>query len=298
MALDTAWDVGVRYYDTAPWYGHGLSEHRLGSLLRQHPRREYYTSTKVGRVYLPVQRGEDNRIQWFGGQNFEVTYDYSAKGLAASYSQSQLRLGQSTIDALIIHDLDKAYHGNQFDEYYQQLCDDGLPYLRDLKARGEISSIGIGINALVDFEFFAERIDLDFFLVAMPYTLLEQAALNTAMQTCLDRGKKIVIGSPFASGLLTNPSNPDVRYNYGSVPDDMRSRAIGLQECCNDFDVPLMAAALQFPLLHPAVCSIIPGARTARQISGNMDNFNFDIPGRLWSEMKNRKLIVANAPVG
>ncbi len=133
LALDTAWDVGVRYYDTAPWYGHGLSEHRLGSLLRQHPRREYYTSTKVGRVYLPVQRGEDNRIQWFGGQNFEVTYDYSAKGLAASYSQSQLRLGQSTIDALIIHDLDKAYHGNQFDEYYQQLCDDGLPYLRDLK---------------------------------------------------------------------------------------------------------------------------------------------------------------------
>ncbi len=156
----------------------------------------------------------------------------------------------------------------------------------------------MGINALVDFEFFAERIDLDFFLVAMPYTLLEQAALNTAMQTCLDCGKKIVIGSPFASGLLTNPSNPDVRYNYGSVPDDMRSRAIGLQECCNDFNVPLMAAALQFPLLHPAVCSIIPGARTARQISGNMENFNFDIPSGLWSEMKNRRLIVDNAPVG
>ena len=131
----------------------------------------------------------------------------------------------------------------------------------------------------------------------MPYTLLEQAALNTAMQLCLDRGIKIVIGSPFASGLLTNPTNPEVRYNYGPVPDDVRSRAIGLQECCNDLDVPLMAAALQFPLLHPAVCSVIPGARTARQISGNMDNFNFDIPKELWAEMKNRKLIVANAPV-
>lgn len=298
LALDTAWDVGVRYYDTAPWYGHGLSEHRLGSLLRQHPRQDYYVSTKVGRVYLPAQRGEDKRIQWFGGQNFEVTFDYSAKGLAASYAQSQLRLGQSSVDALIIHDLDKAYHGDKFDGYYKQLRDDGLAYLHDLKSRGEISSIGMGINAQVDFEFFADRINLDFFLVAMPYTLLEQKVLNTAMQICLDRGIKIVIGSPFASGLLTNPTNPDVRYNYGPVPDDIRARAIGLQECCNDFGVPLMAAALQFPLLHPAVCSIIPGARTARQISGNMKNFNFEISGELWSEMKNRNLIVENAPVG
>ena len=298
LALDTAWEAGVRYFDTAPWYGHGLSEHRLGSLLRQHARQEYYVSTKVGRVYLPVKRGNDKRIQWFGGQNFEVTYDYSAEGLAASYAQSQLRLGQSSIDALIIHDLDKSYHGDKFDGYYEQLCEDGLSFLRDLKSRGEISSIGMGINALVDFEFFVERIELDFFLVAMPYTLLEQNALNTAMQTCLDRGIKIVIGSPFASGLLTNPTNPDVRYNYGPVPDDIRARAIGLQECCNDFEVPLMAAALQFPLLHPAVCSIIPGARTARQISGNMRNFSFDIPAELWAEMKSRKLIVENAPVG
>lgn len=297
LALDTAWDVGVRYFDTAPWYGHGLSEHRLGGLLRQHARKDYYISTKVGRVYVPAPRGEDKRVQWFGGQNFEVTYDYSAEGLAASYAQSQLRLGQSSVDALIIHDLDQGYHGDKFDGYYQQLTESGLAYLKDLKSLGEISSIGMGINALVDFEFFADRIDLDFFLVAMPYTLLDQISLNTAMQRCVERGIKIVVGSPFASGLLTDPTNPDARYNYGPVPDDIRARAIGLKDCCQDFEVPLMAAALQFPLLHPAVVSIIPGARTARQITGNMDNFNFDIPKALWYEMKNRSLIVKDAPI-
>lgn len=298
LALDAAWDVGARYYDTAPWYGHGLSEHRLGGMLRQHSRQDYYISTKVGRVYIPAARGEDKRVQWYGGQNFEVTYDYTAEGLAASYAQSQLRLGQSSVDALIIHDLDQGYHGEKFDGYYQQLTESGLVYLNDLKSRGDISSIGMGINALVDFEFFADRVDLDFFLVAMPYTLLDQISLNTAMKRCVERGIKIVVGSPFASGLLTDPANPDARYNYGPVPDDIRARAIGLQDCCQEFDVPLMAAALQFPLLHPAVVSIIPGARTAHQITGNMENFNFDIPKQLWVELKKRGLIVQDAPIG
>jgi D-threo-aldose 1-dehydrogenase len=297
LALDTAWELGVRYYDTAPWYGHGLSEHRLGRLLRQHEREAYYISTKVGRVYKPVPRGQEKRIQWLGGQNFEVTYDYSASGLATSYAQSQLRLGQSSIDALIIHDLDQGYHGKKFETYHKQLRKSGLSYLHDLKSSGEISSIGMGINALVDFEFFAERVDLDFFLVAMPYTLLDQKSLNTAMKKCIERGIRIVLGSPFASGLLTNPKNPIARYNYGPVPDDIRARAIGLQECCEEFNVPLMAAALQFPLFHPAVCSIIPGARTAEQITGNIENFNFDIPKELWAEMKARDLIVYDAPI-
>ena len=294
--LVKAWDLGVRYYDTAPWYGHGLSEHRLGSLLRQHDRKAYYLSTKVGRVYKPVPRGQENRIQWLGGQNFEVMYDYSATGFAASYAQSQLRLGQSSVDALVIHDLDQGYHGKKFEAYHKQLRESGLSYLYDLKSSGEISSIGMGINSLVDFDFFAGHIDLDFFLVAMPYTLLDQNSLDTAMKKCIERGIKVVLGSPFASGLLTNPKNPNVRYNYGSVPANIRARAIKLQECCAEFNVPLMAAALQFPLFHPAVCSVIPGARTADQIKGNIKNFNFDIPKKLWAEMKNRDLIVSDAP--
>ena len=154
----------------------------------------------------------------------------------------------------------------------------------------------MGINSLVDFDFFAGHIDLDFFLVAMPYTLLDQNSLYTAMKKCIERGIRVVLGSPFASGLLTNPKNPNVRYNYGPVPANIRARAIKLQECCAEFNVPLMAAALQFPLFHPAVCSVIPGARTADQIKGNIRNFNFDIPKKLWAEMKNRDLIVYDAP--
>ncbi len=297
QTLETAWDVGIRYFDTAPWYGHGLSEHRLGAMLRQHPREDYFLSTKVGRVYRPAPRGKDSRVQWNGGQNFEVLYDYSASGLANSYAQSQLRLGQSSIDALIIHDLDQGYHGDKFARHFANLNESGLSYLKQLKKSGEISSFGMGINALVDFEYFAERLPVDFFLVAMPYTLLDQDALNSAMKVCLERNIKIVIGAPFASGLLADPTNPDILYNYGPVPEDKRKRAMDLACLCAEFDVPLMAAALQFPLFHPAVCSIIPGAITGDQVSGNAKNFNRAIPKELWIEMKNRGLIHSDAPI-
>ena len=155
----------------------------------------------------------------------------------------------------------------------------------------------MGINALIDFEFFAESIDIDFFLVAMPYTLLDQKSLHTAMKVCIERGVKIVLGAPFASGLLTNPDNPKVRYNYGPVPRKVRARAVELQKCCKDFHVPLMAAALQFPLFHPAVCSVVAGAQTASQIEENVKNFKFEIPKELWVEIKRRFLILHDAPV-
>ena len=155
----------------------------------------------------------------------------------------------------------------------------------------------MGINALIDFEYFAGSIDLDFLLVAMPHTLLDQKSLTTAMKVCVERGIKIVLGASFASSLLTNPNNLQVRYNYGPVPKKVRSRALELQKCCKDFNVPLMAAALQVPPFHPAVCSILPGARTAWQVEENVKNFNFAIPKELWVEMKRRYLILHDAPV-
>ena len=155
----------------------------------------------------------------------------------------------------------------------------------------------MGINTLIDFKFFAGSIDLDFFLVAMHYTLLDQKSLTTAMEVCVERGIKIVLGAPFASVLLTNPNNLQVRYNYGPVSKKVRSRALELQKCCKDFNVPLMAAALQFPLFHPAICSILQGSRTAWQVEENVKNFNFAIPKELWVEMKRRYLILQDAPV-
>ncbi len=293
-----AWEAGVRYYDTAPWYGHGLSEHRLGAHLRQHPRGEALVSTKVGRVYHPARRGEDARIQWTGGLNFALRFDYSAEGVEASLEQSRLRLGQPSVDALVIHDLDQGYHGAAYDGHMAALTESGLAALHRLRRAGEIGAVGMGINALEDFARVADWIELDFFLVAMPYTLLDQAALHGPMRRCEERGIKVIIGSPFASGLLTDPSDPSLMYGYQPVPEEVRARALAIEACCREHDVPLMAAALQFPLLHPAVVSVIPGAITPEQVRQNADNAARPIPGELWAALKARGLIDEAAPVG
>jgi D-threo-aldose 1-dehydrogenase len=292
-----AWAAGVRYFDTAPWYGHGLSEHRLGAFLRQVPRDQVLISTKVGRVYDPAPRGQDARVQWAGGLNFAVRYDYSGAGFAQALAQSQLRLGQPSVDSLIIHDLDQAYHGDAFAVHSAALEATGYAWLAAQKAAGAISAIGMGINTLAAFQVFAPVAPVDFFLVAMPYTLIDQVALDGPMATCLARGIRVVIGAPFASGLLTDPDAAGVQYNYGPVPDDVRARARAIRDVCNAHGVPLMAAALQFPLLHPAVVSVIPGAVSPAQVQGNAANMAHPIPSTLWADLKERGLIHPDAPV-
>lgn len=296
--LAAAWEAGLRYFDTAPWYGHGLSEHRLGALLRQHPRGESLVSTKVGRVYAPARRGEDARVQWKGGLNFGLRFDYSAAGFEASVEQSRLRLGTPAIDLLVIHDLDAGYHGADYDRHLRDLTDSGLPALQRLKAEGEISAVGMGINALDDFARVADWIDLDVFLVAMPYTLLDQAALHGPMASCERRGIRVIVGSPFCSGVLTNPSDPALTYGYRPVPESVRARALAIEAACREHGVPLKAAALQFPLLHPAVVAVIPGAVAPDQVRENARLVAHPIPGELWQALRDRGLIDAAAPTG
>lgn len=293
-----AWDAGVRYFDTAPWYGHGLAEHRLGSALRDWPRDQLVISTKVGRVYDPAPRGQDARVNWAGGLNFAVRYDYSAAGFEASLTQSRLRLGQPVVDALIIHDLDRDYHGAAFDGHMADLTGSGLGYLHRLKAGGVISAVGMGMNTLEDFTAIAPWIEVDFFLVAMPYTLADQAALRGPMADCLRRGIKVVIGAPFASGLLANPLAPGVMYAYAPASAEMVAKARAIQAVCARHGVPLAAAALQFPLLHPAVVSVIPGAVSAAQAAQNAANVALPIPAELWQDLKMQGLIDPDAPTG
>jgi D-threo-aldose 1-dehydrogenase len=293
-----AWDAGVRYFDTAPWYGHGLSEHRLGTALRAHPRDEYLISTKVGRVYDPAPRGADGRVKWAGGLNFSVRFDYSADGFAQSLAQSQLRLGQPSIDALIIHDLDQGYHGAAFDGHMAALKGSGLAFLHQLKAAGAISAVGMGINAVVDFAAVADWIDVDFFLVAMPYTLADQTALHGPMATCQRRGIKVVVGAPFASGVLADPRAAGAMYAYAPVSDEMRRKVLAIEAVCLAHNISLKAAALQFPLLHPSVVSVIPGAVSPEQARENAANAVQKIPGELWAALKAQGLIDEGAPVG
>jgi D-threo-aldose 1-dehydrogenase len=293
-----AWGAGVRYFDTAPWYGHGLSEHRLGTALRDWPRDQVVLSTKVGRTYDPAARGQDARVNWKGGLNFSVRYDYSAAGFEASLAQSRLRLGQPVVDALIIHDLDRDYHGAAFDGHMSALTSSGLSYLHRLKNEGVISAVGMGINTLEDFTAIAPWIEVDFFLVALPYTLADQAALHGPMADCVRRGIKVVIGAPFASGLLANPSAAGVMYAYQPASAEMIAKAKAIEAVCARLGVPLGAAALQFPLLHPAVVSVIPGAVSAAQVAQNAANVALPIPEELWANLKMQGLIDPGAPTG
>ena len=293
-----AWDAGMRYFDTAPWYGHGLSEHRLGTALRGWPRDQVSVSTKVGRVYHPAPREQDARVQWKGGLNFAVRYDYSAEGFAQSFAQSQLRLGQPSVEALIIHDLDRDYQGAAFDGHMTALTGSGLAYLHQLKAEGVISAVGMGMNTLADFAAIAPWIEVDFFLVALPYTLADQAALHGPMAECARRGIKVIIGAPFASGLLADPSATGVMYAYKPASADMVAKALAMNAVCVRHGVTLAAAALQFPLLHPAVVSVIPGAVSAAQVRANAASFALPIPADMWADLKRAGLMDPHAPTG
>ena len=182
-----------------------------------------------------------------------------------SYAEVLQRLGLDTVDALVIHDLDVGYHGEHFAQRQKDLVDSGIKALEELKKSGDIKAYGMGINTGEALDKVATQVELDFALVAMPYTLLDQSSLNTGMANCLKRGMSVIIGAPFASGILVTGSGGNAKYGYGAAPPEVQAKVRGLEAVCRAHDVALPAAALQFPLAHPAVASIIPGAARAER---------------------------------
>lgn len=297
--LDAAWDVGVRYYDTAPWYGLGLSEHRLGGFLRTKPRDEFFITTKVGRtLHRPKDPKTFKRYQWTGGLNFEVHFDYSYDGVMRSYEQALQRLALDTVDALVIHDLSADYHTDAavFEKHQRDLRETGMKALQELKSSGQIAAFGMGINTAEALDKVATQVDLDFTLVAMPYTLLDQSTLHTGMANCLKRGVSVIIGSPFASGILVTGSSGAMNYNYSKAPEAIRNKLLGIEAVCKSHGVALPAAALQFLLAHPAVASIIPGAAKPIEVTQNVASLQASIPASFWSDLKTQGLIDRDAP--
>jgi D-threo-aldose 1-dehydrogenase len=296
--LDAAWGAGVRYYDTAPWYGRGLSEHRLGGYLRTKPRSEFQITTKVGRtLHRPQDLKSFSRAPWTGGLNFEVNFDYSYDGVMRSYQQALQRLALDTVDALVIHDLDGGFHGDKLAGYEKQLFDSGMRALEELKASGDVKAFGMGINLGETLERTAARVNIDFALVAMPYTLLDQASLHTGMAACVKRGVSVIIGAPFASGILVTGSKAGAKYAYGDASPEIQAKVRGIEAACKAHDVALPAAALQFPLAHPAVVSIIPGAARASEVIANIASLEAAIPAAFWTDLKDRDLIDKDSPV-
>lgn len=298
--IESAWAAGIGYFDTSPWYGNGKSEHRFGHVLRTKPRDSFVLSTKVGRVYFrPRDAATFSQDRWVGGLPFELRFDYTRDGILRSYEDSLVRLGINTVDALLIHDLDSRHEGTEFGiEGRLRELDSGGGYaaLRELKERGEIKAIGAGINHLGMIPRFLERFDLDFFIVAMPYTLLNQEALDAELPLCVERGASVVIGAVFASGILARSPDDDPLYGYRPADTDVIERTRRIEAICRRHGVPLGAAALQFPFGHPAVASAIPGPNSTDQVRANLAWIRTEIPPVLWAELKADGLLRQDAP--
>ena len=296
--LNAAWDAGVRYYDTAPWYGRGLSEHRLGAFLRTKPRAEFKVTTKVGRtLHRPPDPTHFDRAPWLGGLNFQVHFDYTYDGIMRSYEQALQRIALDTVDALVIHDLDAGFHGDKQAGYERQLEASGIRALEELKKAGDIKAFGMGINNNPALEQVASRFPLDFCLVAMPYTLLDHASLHRGMADLHRRGISVIIGAPFASGILVTGSAGPQHYAYGQASPEIQARVRGIEAVCTIHNVALPAAALQFLLAHPAVVSVIPGGSAPGEVVQNSASVAAPIPAAFWADLKAQGLIDAAAPV-
>ena len=298
--LDAAWDAGIRYYDTSPWYGRGLSELRFGHMLRRRPRADFVLSTKVGRTFhRPADPANFEGAFWAGGLPFEHRFDYTHDGIMRSYDQSLMRLGLNTVDMLLIHDLDVAEIGSD-DLVRHHLLDlerSGWRALESLRHHGEIKPVGAGVNIMGTIPEFLRRFDLDFFLVAMPYTLLDQAPLDEEFPMCAERGVGIVVGSPFASGILaTGGAVAQPLYNYAPAPPAVVDRVRRIERVCEAHGVPLKAAACQFPLRHPLVASVVPGAETPARARENAALVQVAIPEAFWAELHRERLVHPASP--
>lgn len=294
-----AWDLGIRLFDSAPWYGRGLSELRMGAGLRGRSREELVLSSKVGRwLKPPADRSTFSPAPWLGGNPFAVVFDYTYDGIMRSYEQSLQRLGVSTYDLVVIHDLDFG-HGAEANvaAYEAQLTGSGWRALDELKRAGLIRAIGAGINDRVTIGRFLDRTDLDFFLVAMPYTLLDQDVLADEFPRIEERGIGVIIGAVFGSGILATGAVEGATYAYAPASPQVMDRVRQIQAVCDRHSVPLAAAALQFPLGHPSVAAVIPGAFKPAHVDRNVDAFRLPIPAELWAELRHEGLLHADAPV-
>ncbi|MBV8064694.1 MAG: aldo/keto reductase [Actinobacteria bacterium] len=288
--VDAAWNAGIRYFDTAPHYGLGLSERRLGGALAGRARSEYVVSTKVGRrlVPLPEPYGRDD-------DGFDVpathrrVWDFSRDGVLRSLEESLERLGLDRVDVVFLHDPD---------DHWAEALNEAYPALEELRAQGAVSSIGAGMNQAAMLADFVRHTDMDLLMLAGRYTLLEQGALDDLLPLCLERDVHVVAAGVFNSGVLARDDPPtDAKYNYADASPAVLDCARRIADVCRSHDVSLPAAAIAFPLLHPAVASVCLGARSPEQVERNADLHHRAIPADLWRDLKSEGLLRDDAPM-
>ncbi len=291
--VDEAWAAGIRYFDTAPYYGYTLSELRLGSALRERDRDSYVISTKAGRLMrldAGVQPGENG---WARPLPFRPHFDYTYDGILRSHQDSLRRLCLDRIDILYVHDIGQATHGSLHNHYWKQLTHGGgFRALTQLRDGGSVGAIGLGVNEWKVVADAIEACDIDCALLAGRYTLLEQAARRPLLDLCAERGIGIIIGGPFNSGILAGTR----KFNYEDAPARVIARVEAIEAVCREHSAPIQAAALQFPMAHPAVVSCVTGAHSPEQLRQNAAWFAQQLPQGLWQDLVRRGLLDRHAP--
>ena len=284
-ALETAWELGLRFFDTAPLYGYGLGEMRTGKVLGRKPRGEFTLATKVGRLLREGATPERGQV-YFGTPPVNPVFDFTYDGVMRSVEESRRRLGIEHLDVLHIHDPD---------DHYEEALTGAYRALDQLRSEGEIAAVGAGMNQAEMLTRFARDADFDCFLLAGRYTLLDQSALGELLPTCAERGVSIIAAGVYNSGILGDPK-PGAHYNYTDAPAELVARAQRIRAVCERHDVPLRAAAVQFPLGHPAVQTVVVGCRSADQVADSVRMFETPIPDALWNDLKAEGLLPAEAP--
>lgn len=296
-AVATAWDLGYKLFDTAPFYGFGLSERRLGDTLREVANGEYILSTKVGRLLKPGEARE--KFGFCSPMPFDPVYDYSYDGVMRSFEQSLQRLGLARIDIIYMHDIGRATHGKDHERQFKIAMEGGFKAMDELRSQGLVSAIGLGVNEHEVCEQAMKYTDFDCFLLAGRYTLLEQGALSSFLPKCIEKNISIILGGVYNSGILaTGTEGPSVPYyDYVPASNGIIKRVRQIEAVCSDFDVQLAVAALQFPLSHPAVVSVIPGLNSPTRVEQTLSYLNTSIPAEFWVALRDKNLIDPNTPL-
>jgi D-threo-aldose 1-dehydrogenase len=290
--INTAWSAGVRYFDTAPFYGFGLACRIVGDALREMPRQQWVLATKVGRLLRPRPDAPEHGALHHP-MPFDAVFDYSYDGVMRSFEDSLQRLGLAQIDILYAHDIGQRQHGrDRHAGIMRSFREGGYRALEKLRASGRVRAIGMGVNEHEVLLEVMEWGDWDAFLLAGRYTLLEQAPIEDLLPRCLRLGISVVIGAPFNTGILAGRDS----WNYKPAPPDVARRVRAIRTVCEDYRVPLTAAALQFPLAHPTVAAILPGPRNVEEFQANVRFLRCPIPAALWADLRDAELIHPAAP--
>ncbi|CAN7462168.1 aldo/keto reductase [Bosea sp. LjRoot90] len=295
--VEAALAAGVNLIDTSPLYGHGLSEHRIGAGLRRSGRKDVVISTKVGRIAEPFA-GRGDGSGYLGGLPHGLRFDYSYDGTMRSLEQSALRLGVDRIDVVLIHDVDVWTHGaDQIENRFVEAMAGAYRALDRLRSAGAVKAIGVGVNEAEMCERFANAGDFDTMLLAGRYSLLEQPGLASFMPLAQKKGIGLMLGGVFNSGILATGPVAGAKYNYQPAPPDILARVAAIEAVCTRHGVPLRRAALQFPLGHPAVASLVMGAVKPEEVEDQAAELAAEIPAALWAELKSEGLLGADVPV-